>query len=126
MTAFSSITDIHAWRSARELAVGCYRLTECEPLVRDFGLRDQLRRAAVSVMSNIAEGFGRGGDREFLRFLNIARGSASELASLLLLISDLHPAMATAATDLLDLTDKTTLLVARLADYLSRSLAETA
>ena len=124
MASFSSIIDIHAWRSAKELSLGCYALTNQPPLAQDFGLRDQLRRAAVSVMSNIAEGFGRGGDREFLGFLNIARGSAAEVGSLLHLIIDLHQRLADQTRDLLDLTDKTILLIARLTDYLTRSIKD--
>jgi four helix bundle protein len=124
MASFASITDIHAWRSAKELSLGCYALTGQTPVSQDFGLRDQLRRAAVSIMSNIAEGFGRGGDREFLRFLNIARGSAAEVGSLLHLIIALHQHLAHQAQDLLDLTDKTILLIARLTDYLTRSLKD--
>jgi four helix bundle protein len=122
MASFSSFSEIHAWRSAKELSLGCYALTDTEPLDRDFGLKDQLRRAAVSVMSNIAEGFGRGGDREFARFLHIARGSATEVCSLLYLIIDLHAHLADQARDLLDLADKTILLIARLTTYLTRSL----
>lgn len=55
---------------------------------RDFALRDQIRRAAVSVMSNVAEGFGRGGVKEFVQFLSIARGSASEVSAQLFVALD--------------------------------------
>ena len=55
---------------------------------KDFGLRDQIRRAAVSILSNIAEGFERGGDKEFLRFLAIAKGSAGELRAQLYVALD--------------------------------------
>ena len=78
--------DIEAWREARVLVSDIYRLTEP---VRDFGFRDQIRRAAVSVMSNIAEGFERGGNREFVHFLTISRGSMAEVRSLLYAAQDI-------------------------------------
>ena len=67
-------------RLSVDLAVGVYRLTASFPASERFGLTDQMRRAAVSVGSNIAEGAGRFVDREFLRFVHIAYASASELA----------------------------------------------
>ena len=71
--------DIVSWQEARLLVQDVYRaLSTC----KDFGFRDQLQRAAVSVMSNIAEGFDRGSNREFVQFLIIARGSAAEVKSL--------------------------------------------
>ncbi|HPD16060.1 MAG TPA: four helix bundle protein [Planctomycetota bacterium] len=73
--------DLEAWKKARELASMICQLTSVGGFGRDFGLRDQIRRAAVSVMSNIAEGFERGGDREFLQFLAVAKGSCGELRS---------------------------------------------
>ena len=73
--------DIVAWRKARELVKEVYDLTSRDTFSRDYGLRDQIRRAALSVMSNIAEGFGRGGNKEFIRFLCIAKGSAHEVRS---------------------------------------------
>ena len=66
-----------------------YALTRVGPLSRDYGLRDQLQRASVSVMSNIAEGYERDSNREFRRFLAIAKGSVGEVRSLLYLTRDL-------------------------------------
>ena len=73
--------DLGVWQKARDLAVAVYRITQDGRFARDFGLRDQIRRAAVSVMSNIAEGFDRYSRPEFRNFLSIARGSASEVRS---------------------------------------------
>jgi len=67
-------------RLAVDLAVAVYRLTASFPASERYGLVDQMRRSAISVGSNIAEGAGRNGDRDFLRFVHIAYGSASELA----------------------------------------------
>jgi four helix bundle protein len=80
--------DLDAWRLARELTREVYRVTRTEPFARDFGLRDQICRSSVSVMSNVAEGFERDGDKEFLNFLSIAKGSAGETRSLLYVALD--------------------------------------
>jgi len=81
-------TDIKGWQAARELVRAVYAVTQESPLARDFALRDQIRRAAISVMTNIAEGFDRGSDRDFARFLDIARASATEVKSLLFVALD--------------------------------------
>ena len=68
-----------AWKRSKKLAVEIYRISESGPLSRDFGLRDQMRRTAVSVPSNIAEGDERDTDKDSVRFLFIAKGSLAEL-----------------------------------------------
>ena len=73
--------DIEAWKKGRELAKDIYTVTRKGEFTRDRGLRDQIRRAAVSVISNIAEGFSRQTDKEFVQFLHIAKGSTSEVQS---------------------------------------------
>ena len=80
---------IEPTKKARELAKGIYAISNEGPFARDFGLRDQIRRAAVSVMSNIAEGFERGTNKEFIQFLFIAKGSAGEVRSQLYVALDL-------------------------------------
>ena len=77
--------DLEAWQIARELANQIYKITKQESICRDFGFVDQIRRAAISIMNNIAEGFERGSNKDFVRFLFIARGSAGEVRSLLYL-----------------------------------------
>ncbi len=81
--------DLLAWQHARNLASAVYEITRSEAMRRDFGLCDQMRRAAVSVMSNIAEGYERGTTREYYRFLAIAKGSCAEVRSQLYLALDL-------------------------------------
>ena len=81
--------DLDAWKVARELVKAIYLHTQTFPRVELFGLTIQMRRAAVSIPSNIAEGAARKGPREFAQFLNIARGSLSELEPQLLIASDL-------------------------------------
>jgi four helix bundle protein len=81
--------DIKAWHAARDLVSAVYGVRGRGNFEKDFGLRDQIRRASVSVMSNIAEGFERCSDREFHRFLYIAKGSAGEVRSQLFVALDL-------------------------------------
>jgi four helix bundle protein len=80
---------LEAWKVSRELVKRIYVLTQTFPKEEMFGLISQIRRAAVSIPSNIAEGAARTGDREFAQFLNVARGSLSELETQLLIASDL-------------------------------------
>jgi len=80
--------DLAVWQKARDLTNVVYALTNEVQFARDFGLRDQIRRAAVSVMSNIAEGFERGGNPEFARFLAIAKGSCGEVRCQLYIAGD--------------------------------------
>src|SRR5436309_7410959 len=80
--------DFIAWQKARELTAKIYKVTGEGAFARDFGLKDQIRRAAVSIMSNIAEGFERGRPSEFHQFLSIAKGSCAELRSQLYIALD--------------------------------------
>jgi len=67
--------DLEIWKIARRLTQEVYTLAQMPKLSRDYGLRDQMQRAAVSIMSNIAEGFERGGNQEFVQFLYVAKAS---------------------------------------------------
>jgi four helix bundle protein len=73
--------DIEAWKLACEITIVIYRATNGDGFNRDFGLRDQVRRAAGSIMHNIAEGFDAGSNAEFMRFLNYAKRSCTEVQS---------------------------------------------
>ena len=81
LPAFTDLEEIDVWRKARSLVSEIYRISQHGNFGRDFPLRDQIRRAAISVMANIAEGHGRGGTREFIQFLSIAKGSVTEVIS---------------------------------------------
>jgi len=80
--------DLIAWQKARKLTRQIYKATDQGKFARDYGLKDQIRRAAVSSMSNMAEGFERGGLVEFQRFLGIAKGSCAELRTQLYVALD--------------------------------------
>ena len=81
MATIRSFEDIEAWRKARELSKEIFEITMTGTFAKDFSLRDQINRATGSIMDNIAEGFERGGTREFIQFLAIAKGSAGEVRS---------------------------------------------
>ena len=81
MAGFKTFEEIIAWQEGRKLVKQVYALTSSGDFSRDFGLRGQIQRAAVSICSNIAEGFERRGNREFIKYLWIAKGSAAEVAS---------------------------------------------
>ena len=86
MSSPESFEDLDAWKLARELTNEIYGFCRRDPLCRDFGLADQIRRAAVSVMNNIAEGFGSVSDADFASFLNFARRSVFEVVNMLVLL----------------------------------------
>ena len=89
MATIERFEDIEAWRDARILVKRIYEHTGEGAFSRDFGLRDQIRRAAISTMSNIAEGFERGSDKDFIRFLYMAKASAGEVRSQFYVVADL-------------------------------------
>jgi four helix bundle protein len=88
MSTIQRFEEIEGWKSARELTKSIYKLTSVGSFSRDFGLRDQMRRASVSIMSNIAEGFESRTSGLFLEFLGRAKGSAGELRAQLYVALD--------------------------------------
>jgi four helix bundle protein len=90
MPKFERFEDIDAWKEGCRLSTQIYEITKGERFARDWGLRDQIRRAAVSIPSNIAEGFERDSPKEFVRFLRIAKGSAGELRTQLYIARSLE------------------------------------
>ena len=88
MATIKRFEEIRAWQEARELSCLVYQMSRQTLLAKDFGLKEQIQRAAVSVASNIAEGFARNGNKEFAKFLWIAKGSASEVQSQLYTAKD--------------------------------------
>ena len=82
-------TQLKIWQKAHSFTVNLYRITAIFPDEEKYGLTNQIRRASVSIESNIAEGRGRGGDKEFSRFLNISLGSAYEVKCQIYIARDL-------------------------------------
>ena len=89
MANLTRFEDLVAWQKSRMLAVAIYKATRRGPFERDFGLSGQMQRAAVSIPSNIAEGFERGTRPEFHRFLSTAKGSCGELRTQLYIAGDI-------------------------------------
>ena len=89
MAAFKTFEEINAWQNARALVKDVYAMTGSGDFSKDYGLKDQIQRASISICSNIAEGFERRGNKEFINFLWIAKGSAAEVCSQLYNARDL-------------------------------------
>lgn len=121
MGAIKRFEDIEAWKKARELNREVYRITRSDPFARDFALRDQIRRASISVMSNIAEGYERDGNAEFRQFLYIAKGSAGEVRSQLYAALDAEYIDDATFQRLTALAGEVTRLLAGFIRYLERS-----
>ncbi len=84
-----SFTDLNAWRKGHELVLDIYKITKTFPSDEKYGLSDQMRRCAVSITSNIAEGFSRRGNKEKLQFYYISLGSVTEVQNQLLIARDI-------------------------------------
>lgn len=85
----SQVHELKVWQAARAMTGAVYQITNKGGFKSDYSLKDQIRRSAVSVPSNVAEGFGRGSKKDFLRFLYIARGSLEELRTQLIISVDI-------------------------------------
>lgn len=121
MATIKRFEDIQAWQKARQLVGEIYKACAKGPLQRDFGLKDQLSRAAVSAMSNIAEGFARKTDRDFAHFLDVAKGSAVETQSLLYAALDVGHITANEFQKLHGLAEETVSLIGGFAAYLRKN-----
>ncbi|MFC2126595.1 four helix bundle protein [Bacteroidota bacterium] len=103
--------DIIAWQKAKEITIKIYSLFKDS---KDFGFRDQIQRASVSVMNNIAEGFERKSDKEFRQFLFIAKGSCGEMRSMLYLAIELNKINDKEGRDLLDMSEEISKIISGL------------
>ena len=106
MATAKQFEDLGVWQDARALVKTIYATSKQRAFYRDIGLREQIRRAASSTMSNIAEGFERGTRKEFIQFLNIARRSSAELASMALTFERMKILDTTATSSVLEMADK--------------------
>ena len=121
MGTINQFEDIIAWQQARELVREIYKATGSGKFAADFGLRDQIRRASVSVVSNIAEGFERNGDKEFIQFLYYAKGSVGEFRTQLYVASDLNYLTEETFQKLWNMATRTGELISGLIRYLKKS-----
>jgi four helix bundle protein len=121
VATFSRLEEIQAWQKARQATRMIYRITAGGEFAKDYGLRDQIRRASVSIMANIAEGFGRRSDKEFANFLNMSHGSVSEVQSHLYVALDLNYIGQTAFDELYALLEEVSRMTLALAQRLRAS-----
>ena len=119
---FQTFRDLDAWKAAHELVLAVYRLTRKFPKDELFGVTSQVRRSATSIPANIAEGFGRQGPKEFLRFIRMANGSLQETKYLLLLSKDLGYLSAEEYSSSAELSDRTGALLGGLQKSLNKRL----
>jgi four helix bundle protein len=121
MNRIERFEDILSWQKARVLTQKVYGLTKQELFGRDFALKDQIRRASISTMSNIAEGYERGGDKEFHQFLALAKGSCGEVRSQLYVALDQGYVKETAFSEIQETAVETSRLISGLMAYLAKS-----
>jgi len=121
MPTFKTFKDIEAWQRVRELTKDIYAIPNDGAFAKEFGLRDQIRRASISVMSNIADGHQRSGTGEFVQFLNMAEGSAGEVESHLCVAFDLGYFDNVTFERLSSTTAETAKMIGALMQYLRKS-----
>jgi four helix bundle protein len=113
--------DLEIWRDARALTRGIYQLTRDSKFSKDFALRDQIQRAAVSIMSNIAEGLERGGNQEFIQFLYVTKASCGEVRSQLYVGLDQSYIAPKDCDDASTSFRRLSIMISNLIDYLKSS-----
>ena len=113
--------ELESWKKARKLTNAVYETTGTGSFKLDFGLKDQIRRASISILSNIAEGFERGGDKEFLQFLAMAKGSCGEVRAQLYIAVDQGYLSQALFEKLSNNADEIGRLISGLMKYLSKS-----
>lgn len=121
MGKIEKFEDIVAWQKARELTRQIYAQAKSGPFAKDFGLKDQIQRASISIMGNVAEGFDRGGDKEFIQFLSISKGSCGEVKSHLYVASDQQYISPEQFKVLYDNADEVSRLLSGFMAYLKKS-----
>ena len=118
MAKIEKFEEIQAWQKARQLVKRIYQVTSEGDFAQDYSLKDQIRRASVSIISNIAEGFSRQTDKEFTQYLHVAKGSASEVQSQLYVALDLEYISKDAFKELYELSQETIRLISGFVRYL--------
>lgn len=123
MNKINDYKDLLVWQKAMSLVVEVYKITKMLPKEETFGLSDQMRRAAVSIPSNIAEGYGRQTPKSYAQFLTIARGSAFELETQLLLCQKIHHLTSTTINTLVSAISEITRMLTSIINKLHQQLS---
>lgn len=116
-----SFEDLNVWKRARELVNRIYKITKSKKFFQDKGLVDQIRRAAVSILSNISEGFERGSNVEFIQFLYIAKASCGEVRCQIIIAFDQGYIDEREVTEIKELTMRVSGMIGNLISYLRKS-----
>ena len=118
MSTIQKFEDLKVWEKAREVNLQIYKLSNNGTFAKDFGLRDQIRRASISIISNIAEGFERNGTKEFHQFLSISKASAAEIRSQLYVAKDLEYISTEEFTEIMNGLTEVSKMISGLMSYL--------
>lgn len=121
MATIKRFYDLDCWKKARELNVVVYKFTREESFAKDFALVNQIRRCSISIMANIAEGFGRKGNKELINFLSISEGSLVELQSHLYIALDIGYIKTDNFDLAFDLSEETQRLIYGFSEYLKQT-----
>lgn len=121
MSTIKRFEDILAWQKAREMTRQIYKITAGVKFAKDYSLREQIRRASVPIMSNIAEGFGRRTDKQFLNFLDAAHASAAEVQSHLYVSLDQNYMSEKEFEALYQTAEETSRMIQGFSNYLKQS-----
>ncbi len=121
MATITDYEDLKCWKKAREVTNLVYSFTKRDQFSRDFELLRQIRKSAISVMSNISEGFERDGNREFLNFLSIAKGSLGEVRAQMYIALDQQYVTQAEFQTMRTLTKQNASLIAGLMNYIRQS-----
>jgi len=122
MAKIEKFEDLECWKAARELVKEIFLICSKKVLSKDFEMQSQIKRAGISTMNNIAEGFSRFHKKEFVRFLDFSQSSAGEVKSMIYILEDLEYITINEATSLHLKTDKTRNLTLGLIKYLSSTI----
>lgn len=125
MSKIENFEDLECWKTSRELVRGIYAICLIGTLKKDFGTQDQIKRASISVMNNIAEGFGRYSRKEFIRFLDFSQSSALEVKSMLYAINDVHDLNEEKIKEIQNIADKARFQILGLIKYLKNNPIKT-
>ncbi|MEI7803348.1 MAG: four helix bundle protein [Bacteroidota bacterium] len=121
MSAIKRFEDLICWQKARLLNVEIYRISALGNFNKDYALKDQIRRASISILSNITEGFERNGNKEFIQFLTIAKASCAEVRSQLYIASDINYISKEELQNLLSIAEEVGRIISGLITHLKTS-----
>lgn len=121
MAGITRFEEVEAWKTARQLTLLIYKMTEQGAFAKDFGLKDQIRRAAVSVMSNVAEGFESRTNTQFINYLGHSKGSSGEVRSQLYIALDLKYVPQEQFEEAFEMADKASRQIRRFIEYLEKN-----